>query len=301
MEPEVQKENTVQVPIVEPIPVIPAQAGKHTSHTYDDDLAKALDATDAKIVQQMLNEGREREQNTIEEKKSKKQKGWYKAGVIILLLFTSLALAYGVYHYKKLTVPAEYSASVGVFPSTETVLFSTTDIRKVVENIKSNNDLGANKPTLVPLVSDEQNLNLLSVNEIFSFFEASPSEPFLTSFNIVRLGIMNTGIENAPFVIASVNNAEIASKELLIAEPGLLQMFYRPLGIDLAEHSQEIGREFTGEYMYNIPVRTVRYNNEERSGNLLFFYGRATDDIVVFTTKPEVLKAIYDSLIRQQS
>ena len=112
---------------------------------------------------------------------------------------------------------------------------------------------------------------------------------------------MNVGTENVPFVITSVNNAEIAAKELLIAEPKLLQMFYKPLGIDISEHTEEVGKVFGGEYMYNIPVRTLRYDTPEKNGNLLFFYARATDQIVVFTTKPEVLKAIYDSLIRQQN
>jgi hypothetical protein len=234
MEPEVQKENQEQQPVVQDI--------KHTSHTYADDMAKALDATDAKVVQQMMSEGREREENTIEEGKRKNQKRWYKAGAIILFIFTTTSLIYGLYHYRNLTVPAEYAPSVGVFPSTDTILFSNTDIRKVIENLKNNPDVTEGRPALVPIVSDEQSLTLLSVGELFSFFESQPSEPFLASFDIARLGIMNTGTENVPFVIASVNSAEIAAKELLIAEPNLLQMFYKPLGINISEHTEEIGK-----------------------------------------------------------
>ncbi len=293
MEPEAQKENSQEN--LEEVKV------KHTSHTYADDLAKAMDATDAKVVQQMLSEGREREEITTEEKVRESQKRWYRAGAIILLLATSASLVYGVYYYNRLTVPAQHTPSVGVFPSTEVVLSSTTDIRKVIDELRADTNLSTNKPTLVPLVNDEKTLTLLSVQELFSFFETTPSEPLLASFDVIRLGVMNIGSENVPFVIASVNNTEVAAKELLIAESQLLQMFYRPLGIDLAQHSQEIGKGFVGEYMYNIPVRTLRYDNEEQSGNLLFFYGKATDEIVVFTTKPEVLKAIYDSLIRQQN
>ncbi len=297
MEPEVKKESTEQLPTTEPLP---AQSDKHTSHTYEDDLAKAMDATDAKVVQQMLSEGREKEQIALEEKTQKSQKAWYKAGAIILILFTCASFGYGVYHYYNLTVPAETTASVGVFPSSEPILSSTTDIRKVVEGLKANANLTEGKPTLLPLVSDEKTLTLLSVSEMFSFFESKPSEPFLASFNIARIGVMSTGTENVPFVITSVVDPEISSKELLIAEPTLLQTFYRPLGIDIAEHEQEIGKGFVGEYMYNIPVRALRYETLEQSNNLLFFYAKVTDQIVVFTTKPEVLKAIYDSLIRQQ-
>lgn len=273
---------------------------KHTSHTYEDDLARAMDATDATVVQQMLSEGREREQNAIDERARRIQKRWYRLGAIVLLLATSVSLVYSLYYYERLTVPAQHTPSVGVFPSTKPIIAGETDIRKVVDLLKSDATLDDNKPTLALLVNDESNLTLLSPSEIFSFFEAGASEPFLASFGIVRLGVMHTANENIPFVIASINNAEIASKELLIAENQLLRMFYRPLGIDLAQFAEVIGREFTGEYMYNIPVRALRYDTPENPRNLLFFYARATDQIVVFTTKPEVLKAIYDSLIRQQ-
>jgi hypothetical protein len=86
----------------------------------------------------------------------------------------------------------------------------------------------------------------------------------------------------------------------LIAEPSLLQILYRPLDINMESHSTEIGKAFSGEYLYNIPVRVLRYDAEEKKDNLLFFYARVTDDIVVFTTSPPVLKAIYDSLISQR-
>jgi hypothetical protein len=293
MEPEVQKDLPQQE---ENQPIEP----KHTSHTYADDLAKAMDATDAKVVQQIISDGREKEQIALEEKTQKSQKAWYKAGAIILILFTCASFGYGVYHYSRLTVPADIVASVGVFPSIDPILSSTTDIRKVVEGLKSNPNLTEGKPTLLPLVSNDKTLTLLTVPEMFSFFESKTSEPFLASFNIARIGVMSTGAENISFVITSVADPEISSKELLIAEPGLLQTFYRPLGIDISEHAEEIGKGFSGEYMYNIPVRALRYDNEEQSGNLLFFYAKVTDQIIVFTTKPEVLKAIYDSLIRQQ-
>ncbi len=290
MEPEVQKKEDV-----------PVEPQRHTMQTYADDLSKAMNTTDASVIQELLSEGKEREQLVLEEKTKRSQRGWYKAGTIILVLFASVSLLYGIYHYKKLTVPAKEAVTVGVFPSTQPILSSSTDIRKIIETISSDTTLQEGKPTLIPLVSDENTLTLLSNEEIFSFFEAKPTEPFLTAFGLVRMGAMNVDGENVPFVIASVNDAEVAAKELLIAEPELLQMFYRALNIDIGKHSQEIGKGFVGEYLYNIPIRSLKYDDEEKKGNLLFFYARATDQIVVFSTRPEVLKAIYDSIIRQQN
>jgi hypothetical protein len=302
MEPEEKKEieGTVVVNTQQPTQQS-EETQKHTIQTYADDLSKAMNTTDASVIQELLSEGKEREQIANEEKHNKSQRGWYKTGATILIIFSLASLAYGGYHYKKLTVPAKEAVSVGVFPSTEPVLYSNTDIRKTIEKISSDTTLQENKPTLIPLVSDEKTLTLLSNEEIFSFFESKPSEPFLAAFSLVRMGAMNVGGKNVPFVIASINDTEIAAKELLIAEPDLLKMFYRVLNIDISKHGQEIGKSFVGEYLYNIPIRSLRYDSAEKKDNLLFFYARATDQIVVFSTEPGVLKAIYDSIISQRN
>ncbi|MCC7436377.1 hypothetical protein IT402_00665 [Candidatus Nomurabacteria bacterium] len=268
-------------------------------HTYSDDLAKALDTTDAAIVQDLLVEGREREAQEHDEKVRVRQKGWYKAGATILILFTLVASAYTVYHYKMLTVPAQKSASVGVFPSTQVVTTSGNDIRTAIETISSDASLELNKPALVPLVKDFENLTLLTNSEIFSFFEARVSEPFLTSFNLFRLGVMNDGNKNTTFILASMVDTDIASKELLIAEPDLLKILHKPLDIDISNIDEEIGNVFTSEYMYNIPIRSLRIKNEEAGNDLVMFYGRLTNEIVIFTTSPSVLKEVYNTIIRQ--
>jgi hypothetical protein len=276
------------------------QNTKHTTHTYSDDLAKAMDTTDAKVVQELLSEGLEREAIVSEEKIVKKQKTWYSLGAIILILFTLGSLAYSFYHYTHLTVPIKETISVGVFPNTIPIVASTTDIRKVIQNLKKENNFEENRPTLVSLVIDEINLLQLSSDETFSFFESNATEPFLASFNIARLGVINNGGEAMPFVIASMTDTEISTKELLIAEPTLLRMFYKPLDINLTDHAKEIGKNFSGEYMYNIPVRILRDDTiAANKDKIIFFYAKVTDQIVVFATKPDVLKAIYDSLIRQ--
>lgn len=268
-------------------------------HTFSDDLAKALDTTDAAVVQDLLVEGREREAQEHDEKIRVRQKGWYKAGAIILILFTLISSAYTVYHYKMLTVPAQKTASVGVFPSTEIIATSDNDIRSAVDTISSDASLELNKPALVPLVKDSQNLTLLTNSELFSFFEARVSEPFLTSFNLFRLGVMNDGNKNTTFILASMVDTDIASKELLIAEPDLLKILYKPLDIDISNIDEEIGNVFASEYMYNIPIRSLRIKSEEKENDLVMFYGRLTNEIVIFTTSPSVLKEVYNSIIRQ--
>lgn len=283
------------------VPTTPAQEPqKHTMQTYADDLSKALDTTDAAVVQELLKQGREREAQEKEEALRAHQGVWYKAGAIILILCTLVAIGYSAYYYSHLTVPTEKAVSVGVFPSTSVILASDTDIRKAIESIKKDTTLEEGRPYLVPLVSDNNALTLLTPSELFLFFEAKASEPLVTSFNLLRLGVMSDKGNRIPFLIGATKDAEISAKELLIAEPSLLQIFYRPLDIDLGTHATEIGKSFSGEYLYNIPIRALRYDSETENEKLLFFYARVTDDIVVFTTSPSVLKAIYNSLVSQR-
>lgn len=277
----------------------PTTEQKHTSHTYADDLAQAMDATDATVIQQIITEGKAREEMEARTLQDRKQRAWYKAGAIILIICTLGSATYSAYHYINLTVPAEKAPTVGVFPSTNPLLASETTIQKVIETLSADTALGEGKAYLVPLVSDQTSLTLLSNSELFSFFGSKPSEPFLTSFSLMRFGVYKKEGTLVPFVIGSTKDTDISTKELLIAEPELLGLLHLPLGIDMTAHKEEIGKEFSSDYMFNIPVRTLRYNTDSEKGKLLILYGRATDSIVVFTTAPSALKAIYDSLIQQ--
>ncbi len=272
---------------------------KKIVHTYADDLAKAMDTTDAKVVQELLEQGREKELLAKEEVTKKKQKVWYKLGAIVFVVGAILSLAYSIYHYKSLTVPPEKPVSVGVFPSTKAFVSNETDIRKVIESITSDSSFEKDRPYLVPIVKNADEPTLLGVKESFDFFESKASEPFIASFNIVRLGIINIGERNVPFVIASTKDAESSTKEFLIAENSLLQNIYKALGIDISVYDPEIGKSFVGEFLYNIPVRSLKYKNKEGIDQTIFFYARATQDIVVMTTSPQALKAIYNNLIGQ--
>jgi hypothetical protein len=271
------------------------------AHTYQDDLAMAMDTTDATVVQELLTTARERESLLKDEAVKEKQRGWYVAGSIILLLIALAAGAYGVWYYLNLTVPVQKTISVGVFPSTAVVNTKTTDIRQVLASVMSDTTLPENRPTLISLVSDDKTVTLLSTKEFFSFTESTPSEPLISSLSTIRLGVVHISGDIIPFVIASVPDPEVASKEFLIAEPELLRYFYRALNLDISSHLSEIGKEFKSDYLYNLPVRVLSApTSETGEANPVLLYGYVTDNIIVVTTKPLVLKSIYETISRQR-
>lgn len=283
-------------------PVAPTPAPDHRVlvHTYDDDLSKAMNVSDAKVVQELLTNARERETIMKEEVVKRKARGWYTAGSLILILCALAATAYGVYHYRRLTVPASTSVSIGVFPSTEPIVAASTTIEQLILDFKTDQGLLKAKPYLVDLVSDESGQVLLTNTELFSFIKAVPSEPFATSLAVIRLGMITIGTDTVPFLIASVPNPEIAAKEFLIAEPKFLELFSAALDIDTTAITTETNTAFVGEYRYNLPVRALYTTNQAGARTLTMLYGSATDNIIVITTKPDILKTIYDTVIRQQ-
>lgn len=269
--------------------------------TYQSDLSRAMNTTDAKVVQELLATAREREEITKDEEVKTRQRGWYISASLILILFALGTAAYGIYHYLHLTVPVTKTLSVGVFPSTDPIVSDETTIKDAVTKLKTTTNLPEQKPYLVPIVTDKQTLTLLSPTQFFSFLEAAPSEPFVKSMDDVRLGVVNMGDTVETFVIASTPDVETATKEFLIAEPNIVRMFYRAVGIDITKHINEIGQSFQSGYLYNIPVRTLSYTDpSDGKEHLLILYGYATDHIAVLTTKPEVLKMVYDAIISQK-
>ncbi len=294
MEPE-QKQQT------EPIEQPSEQEEKASLiHTYERDLANAMNATDATIVQQMLTSAREREATMNALITHKKQRGWYILSSILLLLIALGAFGYSVYHFKTLTVPIKKSISVGVFSSTPPIIASGTDIRQTITNLTKETDLPRRKPLLVQLLNNDKEQLPLSVDQLFSFMEASPDGALRMVFDNVRLGVVNIDNQSVSFIIASVFDAEIASKELLLAEPTMLPTFYNALGINLGEYSTEAGRGFDAEYVYNLPVRILRgAQSGENAGEIILLYGFVDSNTVVITTHPDALRMIYDTTIGQ--
>ncbi len=277
---------------------VPDDQHRPIIHTYGDDMAHAMDATDAKVVAELLQTAREREASAKEAIHVRDERAWYTTGALLLLVLAVASGFYGYYHYRHLTVPAAPAYSVGVFPSIDPVAIGSTDIKKLIATLETYETLSVNKPTLVPITSDDQ--NLLNPEQFFSFITARVSEPFQTAIDVVRLGVINTGTRISPFLIFYVRDPEIATKEFLIAEPTMLDVFSPALGINPDEHQAEIGKNFESGYRYNLPLRTLSATTiETGTRSLLLYYGYATDNTIVMATDPAALKTVYDSIISQ--
>ncbi len=289
-----------EIPTSASSPSTPVQPGR-VVHTYQDDLSKAMNATEAPIVQELLETARERERAQQEREHIRIQKKWYTTGGLLLVLFAIGALAYGVYYYQNLTVPVVPTASVGVFQSTDAFSTTQTDSATLITTLAENTSLPENKPVLVPLTSDTTTRSALSVSETLTYLGMNPSEPFVASISIARLGVYNDGTRVSPFIIFSVTDPEIASKEFLIAEPTFLSELSNILQVDDSNQALEVGTSFTSTYMYNLPVRTltaVDLDTKERT--IVLYYGYATDRTIVLASNPVILKSVYDTIIQQR-
>jgi hypothetical protein len=285
-----------------PIPPVttPTEPGRIV-HTYRDDLANAMNVTEVDVVQELLETARTREASEKERETIRKQRGWYTTGGLILVLLALGALAYGVYYYNNLTVPVVQTASVGVFQSTEAIYIDQTDSTIALAALTDPLVLTENKPLLVPLFSNTTTRTPLSVAETLQYLGMNASEPFVASVSLARLGMYNDGTRVSPFIIFSVTNPEIASKEFLIAEPTFLEQLSKVLMIDTSNQALEVGTSFTSTYMYNLPVRTltaVDLDTKERT--IVLYYGYATDRTIVLASNPMVLKSVYNTIIQQR-
>lgn len=268
-------------------------------HTYEDDMAQAMDVTDAKVVQELMFTARERE--TIEEtqKHNKKAKKWYTAFSILFILIAFAALSYGTYHYNSLTIPATNTISVGVFPTTDSFVASSSTLETFFAQLQDSKTLIKNKPYLATLVTDTATQNLLTNNALFSFIGAQFTEPFITSLSAVRVGVFDKGNEVVPFIIASAIDQDITIKEFLIAEPTMVKEFARALSLTDTEITPEATNTFVSEYRYNLPVRTLYTTTPSGEKVLTILYGFITKNIVLITTDPLILKTAYDTVLRQ--
>lgn len=271
----------------------------HRAHTYQDDIAKAMNATDARTVQEMLATARAREVAQKEYEKSVHERAWYRFFSVLFVLLAVASFGYGVYHYSRLTVPVTQQVSVGVFPNTAPVAVPSTDIRKLISSLETLTPSTIGKPALIPLVVDDTTLSPVSKESFFSFIEASPSEPFVAAIDVIRLGTIQTVTGATPFVILAARDPQVIAKEFLIAEPNLLTLFYKALAIDISAHRTEIGKEFESTYLYNMPVRTLSTTVESGEKKTSLLYGFVAEKVVVLTTSGETLKAIYDTIMKQ--
>lgn len=280
--------------------VAPSAPARHISHSYQDDLSEAMNATDAAVVQELLQTARNQEENKRTAIKEKRQRSWYTSFSFILLFIGLAGGAYAVYRYIHLTVPVVEKVSVGVFPSTDIFARTTSDsLQMLFEKLAADTTLKENTPFLVPIVGEDG--ALLSNTALFTFLGAKPSEPFVGAFDAVRLGVLKKEGSVIPFIIGSVPDPVVATKEFLIAEPELLTLFGKALGIDETMLPTHIGVTFSGGYRYNLPVRIFSLPTPDGLGSQeIFFYGFATEHVIVVTTEPRILEAVSDTIIRQQ-
>lgn len=280
--------------------IAPEAPVRHISHSYDDDLSKALDTTDAAVVQTLLNDARDREEEARQRQKAIVERRWYVTVASILIITAVLFAGFSFFHFQSLTVPAIEQISIGVFPTTNAIPVNTTDIRQLLATAAARTDTPNGKAFLFSLTSDNQTNTPLSDDQTIAFTELKISEPLRMVLQNIHLGGYNNGTTVTPFIIAGVKDPEIASKELLVNEPSLLQQFYTALGITLKNYTTEIGDQFTGTYISNLSVRSlVKKNNTTEKTETVLLYGYTTDRILVITTTPEALKAVYETVIKQ--
>jgi len=272
----------------------------HLAHTYQDDLNQVMNATEAPVVQQLLADAREHEALAAEEIVEQKERKWYSISALTLIVLTLAVICFGAYYYTHLTVPIHPAVSVGAFPDTDPIVANATTIDQVITNLTASTTLPVGKPTLVDLVTDTKTNTLLSDTQLFSFMQSAVPEPLQSTIGEARLGIVNTGNAIVPFIIASVSNPQNASLQFTDAEPALLQIFYKPLNIDLATYQNDESQPFQSQYFYNLPVRTLSAPASIMSPQtLIFLYGYASNNTIVITTQPAVLEDIYDAIINQ--
>lgn len=308
----------------------PEQEPLHVTHTYEDDLSKAMKATDVTEVQELLEHARAQEAEAAIVAKENQEKGWYSVSSTILVILTLGVIGYGIYYYMSLTVPLQNTVSVGVFPNTTTISTKDTDIATVLNTLKESPNLSVGKPELVNLVTDEKGTPL-SNYQLYAFIDVSFSQALQAAIGSARLGVVNTGTDILPFLIVSTPDPEQASMALTSEEPTLLQSFARlfgtapVLGNTSSDTSQQAALSelvaqsqsaqvstptvtavplstgtFQSQYFYNLPVRSVKGTDPETGEQrIVFLYGYANNNVIVFASTPEVLKAVYDTLVSQ--
>lgn len=284
---------------MDPVPTPQPEKPRGAMHTFQSDLDRAMDTTEAPAVQELLQTARDKESLEQERAAVRHQRKWYTAGAIILILLALGAAAFGLYYYHTLTVKVAPQPTVGVFQNLPPINTGATDIASLMSSLTTDDTIPEGKPFLIPLVDSSG--STLSPEATLSYLNIKVGEPFVATLSLVRLGVMNTGTAITPFLILSTPTPELATKEFLIAEPTLLATVAQVLNIDLTVTARDIGTSFNSVYMYNLPVRTLISTNVDTSEKtILMYYGYATNNTVVIGTNPTVLKAVYDTIIRQR-
>ena len=90
--------------------------------------------------------------------------------------------------------------------------------KDIVTSVSNDANFAVGKPILVDIF-DPNTGALLSPKELCTFLHIDATEPFETSFAVLRYGLIKTSeTQVVPFVVGAVQDDVVASKEFLIAE-----------------------------------------------------------------------------------
>ncbi len=285
MEEEKQPEGVPTPAVSEEKPEVPL------SRSYAEDLAHAMQATDAKTVQELLTLAREKETVITEAEEEQKTNWVFILGAMLCFAAVGIACWFIWNRYQDTRpVPIERTYSQAVFSQLSPIDSSKTDIREVVRTLQTTAPLSFNTPTIVPLVTASSS-EPLAPSAFFTFIEGEVPPSLLSAITAVRLGGIATGDTVIPFIIITGTDQGALTQELRTAEPTLVRTFYRALGITIAAAPELLTASFQDEYISNISVRTIHTGNINTPS---LVYGFISDESVVITTNTAAFARIYD-------
>ena len=296
--------NPIPVPPVNSVPPAPnsepvSTVNRAVLSRYTDDVAHAMSETDASAIQKFIQDAKDQESLDKERAERTRQRVFFSTTAIILFCIALLGFAYSAWHYKNLTVPLETNVSLGAFPTFPTRINDQTVLAKdIITSVSNDPNFAVGNPILVDIF-DPNTGALLSPKELCTFLHIDATEPFETSFAVLRYGLIKTSeTQVVPFVVGAVQDDVVASKEFLIAEQKLPILFSQAFNIDPSTLLDTVGGGFTQKTVYNTPIRILHAQKSDPFATTIL-YGFVQDKIVVFGTDESIIKIISDTLNSQ--
>ncbi|HSE57036.1 MAG TPA: hypothetical protein VLB02_03050 [Candidatus Paceibacterota bacterium] len=295
MEPEKQQPpvapNSTPEAAVPPAPAAPPHAT--LAHSYSEDLAKAMQTTDAAEVQELLSMAREKE-TVIKQAEEEKKTNWvFVLGTMLCFAVSGAVLWFIWDRFEQAQpVPIERVEQPVIFSQLAPIDTTTTDIRETVQHLRTTATLELNTPTVIPLITAAG--EPLSPDEFLKFSEGAIPIGLREQTIALQLGAIATGTTVVPFVLLTGKDQEALTAQLRLAEPELLRGLYRALGIEISELMALFKTPFADDYVSNAPLRVLRKPGAEVP---VFLYGFITNQSVVVTTDTAAFQQIYDAAI----
>lgn len=257
-------------------------------HSYAEDLAQAMQATDASTVQDLLALAREKETAIAINEHEKKTSWLFIAGAVICFLVSG-GMLYYVWNQYELSKPVSLTrtAATVTFPQLPLMEANKTDIREVVSYLKTKAPVELRKPAIVPIVTGTEPLEPIA---FMQFIEGELPPVILQQVTSIRIGVVATGTEAIPFLVFGTNDRDKLTSAFLAGEGELLRATYRALGVSIAENPTILETPFVGDNISNIPVRKLL---DPATKELVALYGFSGDHLLVLTTNQSAFQDIY--------